>query len=132
MNGGPSYVNNQVDAQIIVSDDNKEMYKQPTFYAMAHFSKFISRGTVRIAANILSPTNSKIKSLAFLRPDNKIVVILYNSANKTVLVTIKDTSKATFNIKLKAKSINTLVYTTGSDKSKCCTGKCSKCSKCSK
>lgn len=132
MNGGPSYANNSVDAQIILSEDGQEMYKQPTFYAMAHFSKFILRGSVRIAANILTPSKSRIKSLAFLRPDNKIVVILFNRSKKAVLVTIKDTSKGKFNIHLKPKSINTLVYTVGNDEPQFCSGKSTKCSKCPK
>lgn len=118
-------MNNQVDAQIILSEDGREMYKQPTFYAMAHFSKFILHGSIRIEANILSPHISKVKSLAFLRPDNKIVVILYNRAFKTIFATIRDKSKGIFNIKLKPKSINTLVYAAGNDKPSCST--CKKC-----
>lgn len=45
--GGPSYFNN-IDSPIIVSKDFKEMYKQPIFYVMAHFSKFIPTGSIRI------------------------------------------------------------------------------------
>ncbi|XP_055318433.1 lysosomal acid glucosylceramidase-like [Sitodiplosis mosellana] len=120
--GGPSYVNNAIDAYIILSENGKKMYKQPTFYAMAHFSKFILPGSVRIDANLLECGSSKLKTIAFLRPDNKIVVIVYNSAIRSVEVTIRDKSKGNINLKLKPKSINTLVYEVGSA-SKCKSGK---------
>ncbi|GMR55201.1 hypothetical protein PMAYCL1PPCAC_25396, partial [Pristionchus mayeri] len=37
MQGGPSWVPNYLDAPIIVDKDAQEFYKQPMYYAMAHF-----------------------------------------------------------------------------------------------
>lgn len=39
--GGPTYVNNFVDSPIIVNSTADEFYKQPMFYALGHFSKFV-------------------------------------------------------------------------------------------
>ena len=37
LTGGPNWVGNTVDAPIIVNATSQEYYKQPMFYAMAHF-----------------------------------------------------------------------------------------------
>lgn len=37
MKGGPNWVKNFVDSPIIVNAAKDEFYKQPMFYAMAHF-----------------------------------------------------------------------------------------------
>ena len=37
MKGGPNWVKNFVDSPVIVNAAKDEFYKQPMFYAMAHF-----------------------------------------------------------------------------------------------
>jgi glucosylceramidase len=71
--GGPSYINNFVDAAIVAAGD--EIYKQPSFYGMGHFSRFILEGSVRIRAK---SSSRFIKTVGFLRPDGYTVVVLYN------------------------------------------------------
>lgn len=75
--GGPNWVNNQVDAPIIVNATSGEFYKQPTYYALSHFSKYVPSGSIRINA-INSPFTLGIGTVAFLRPDSTIVVVLHN------------------------------------------------------
>lgn len=107
--GGPTN-DNLVDAPIILSEDYKEMYKNPQFYAMAHFSKFILPGSIRIDAKISGSMNSKLLTTAFLRPDNKVTVVIYNGAQQAFGLTVEDKIKGRVNIRLKPKSINTLLY----------------------
>jgi glucosylceramidase len=71
--GGPNYVENYVDAPIVVKSN--EFYKQPTFYAMGHFSRFVPADSIRIQGK---SSHNLIKSVAFHRPDGYIAVILYN------------------------------------------------------
>jgi glucosylceramidase len=71
--GGPNYVKNNVDAAIIAME--KEIYKQPIFYALGHFSRFVLPGSVRIKSKT---SNRFVKSVAFLRPDGYTAIILYN------------------------------------------------------
>ncbi|KAF8357322.1 hypothetical protein PRIPAC_92317, partial [Pristionchus pacificus] len=51
--GGFTWAGNYVDAPIVV--DGEEFYKQPMYYAMAHFSKFLKPGSRRAAVKL--PTN---------------------------------------------------------------------------
>ncbi|XP_031621874.1 lysosomal acid glucosylceramidase-like [Contarinia nasturtii] len=122
--GGPSYINNSIDAPIILSKDKKKMYKQPLFYVMAHFSKFIPAGSTRIDAKISGCMSDKLLTAAFLQPNKKITVIIYNDELRSVGLTVNDKTKGKVNIKLEPKSINTLVYDTNCKRSKsrkkCC------------
>lgn len=54
LNGGPNWVGNIVDSPIIVNRTADEFYKQPMFYAMGHFSKFLRPGARRIAHKVSS------------------------------------------------------------------------------
>jgi glucosylceramidase len=72
--GGPNYVKNTVDAAMILK--GTEIYKQPIFYALGHFSRFVLPGSVRIKSK---PSNRYVKAVSFLRPDGYTVVILYNT-----------------------------------------------------
>lgn len=75
--GGPNNRNWNADAPIILSADVKEFYKQPYYYAIGHFSKFVIPDSIRIDVSF-EPKNQNLKAVAFLRPDNLTAVILYN------------------------------------------------------
>lgn len=75
--GGPNWVENYVDAPIIVNAEAGEFYKQPVYYVLSHFSKYIPRGSVRIDASA-SLLAIDVATAAFLRPDGAVTLILYN------------------------------------------------------
>lgn len=74
--GGPNWFNNFADASVITFPQNDEFVKQPAFYIIGHFSKFIPRNSIRI--EIKQAFGAKMDRVAFLRPDGGITVILYN------------------------------------------------------
>jgi glucosylceramidase len=74
--GGPTYLENYLDAAIIINATANEFYKQPTFYAIAHLSKFVPPRSKRI--QLTSTTDSGIDNVAFLRPDTLVTVVLLN------------------------------------------------------
>ena len=76
MSGGPNWANNYIEAPIIVNERTNEFYKQPMFYALAHFSKFVVPGSRRIAYRISS--DAVIECVAFLRPDNLVAIVIQN------------------------------------------------------
>ena len=53
-NGGPNWAKNFVDGPIIVNASANEFYKQPLFYAMGHFSKFIPENSIRVDVKVES------------------------------------------------------------------------------
>lgn len=72
--GGPTWAANYIDAPIIVNKAKDEFYKQPMFYAIGHFSKFISRDSTRIKLS----QSTVIKTVGFKRPDGAVVIVMYN------------------------------------------------------
>lgn len=80
LEGGPNWVDNYVDAPIIVNATADEFYKQPMYYALAHVSKYVPPGSVRIETSVsLAASLLGVKSAGFLRPDGTVVLIVYNS-----------------------------------------------------
>lgn len=96
--GGPNLNSFPCDAAIIVNSTNDEFYKQPLFYVMGHFSKFVHPDSVIIdisALNItnisdntneppvpprptLPPPSTDLQYVGALNPDGSISVVLYN------------------------------------------------------
>ncbi|XP_023245596.1 glucosylceramidase-like [Copidosoma floridanum] len=105
--GGPNWVNNFVDAFIIVDPDKDVFYKQPMFYAFAHFSKFVPRSSVRINT---SSSDDIVLSTAFKTTNGEIVALLYNTSDKKKSVTISDKKVGSINLVLPPASIHTILY----------------------
>ncbi|XP_063368436.1 lysosomal acid glucosylceramidase-like [Cydia amplana] len=80
--GGPNWVKNFVDSPIIVFPESDEFVKQPMFYAMGHFSKWVPRGSVRLEVEEHKGLLEKsVDHVAFLTPRNTVVVVLHNTGN---------------------------------------------------
>ncbi|XP_078063991.1 lysosomal acid glucosylceramidase [Mustelus asterias] len=76
LQGGPNWVKNFVDSPVIVNSSQDAFYKQPMFYHMAHFSKFIPEDSLRVGLDPSAAT--KLETVAFLRPDGIAVVNVLN------------------------------------------------------
>ncbi|XP_049888139.1 lysosomal acid glucosylceramidase-like [Pectinophora gossypiella] len=104
--GGPNWANNFVDSPILVFKDQDEFIKQPMFYAMGHFSKFIPRGSRRI--RMARRSLATVQNVAFLNPSGNIVVVVQNTATneRNVRIRISNTRFVEFTMEpLSIKSI---------------------------
>ena len=108
MVGGPNWVHNLLDAPIIINAKANEYYKQPSFYALGHFSKFISAGSVKIGET-LTKSADKFQTSSFLRPDGGIVVIALNLGDDSVEFTINDSTEKLSHL-VKPRSMQTYIY----------------------
>ncbi|VDN00299.1 unnamed protein product [Onchocerca ochengi] len=111
LKGGPNFAKNYVDAPIIVNATADEFYKQPMFYILGHFSKFIPPGSVRIDLHFyLKPIS--YEGIAFVTPTHQRVLVLLNRGNKSVTFSIEDRSKddISLRIQLEPKSIATIIW----------------------
>ncbi|NP_001039886.1 glucosylceramidase [Bos indicus x Bos taurus] len=86
--GGPNWVRNFVDSPIIVDIAKDTFYKQPMFYHLGHFSKFIPEGSQRVG--LVASKKSDLDTVALLRPDGSAVAVVLNRSSKDVPLTIKD------------------------------------------
>ncbi len=73
--------------------EGESITRNTSYYIIAHASKFVRPGSVRIKSN----TSSDLPNVAFLTPDNQIVTIILNdsSSNQTFNISVGDESFAT-------------------------------------
>lgn len=68
-----------------ISIDGDTVTRNVAYYAMAHASKFVRPGSVRIS----STENDSISNVAFVRPDGQKVLIVSNTSNEVKRFQIK-------------------------------------------
>jgi glucosylceramidase len=103
--GGPNHVGNFCHAPVLVDTKSGDVHVQPSFYYIAHFSKFIAAGARRIASTRRDDT---LQSIAFGNPDGSRVVIVANptDAARDITLSVGDQSRA---LTLPAHAIQTHV-----------------------
>lgn len=108
--GGPNYVHNFVDAAIIVEDNGQEYYKQPLYYALGHFSRFLTPESVRIDHSEESRDPANLLVTVFKRPDNATVVTALNKKDRQFLVEVHDPNHGYYYFNLGSHTIATLIW----------------------
>uniref|UniRef100_A0A8D2NU41 Glucosylceramidase n=2 Tax=Passeriformes TaxID=9126 RepID=A0A8D2NU41_ZOSLA len=75
--GDPFLLKNYVDSPVIVDSSKDIFYKQPMFYHLGHFSKFIPEGSQRVGLAVSKKCRRcDLEHSAFLRPDGAIVLVV--------------------------------------------------------
>ncbi|XP_034245607.1 lysosomal acid glucosylceramidase-like isoform X2 [Thrips palmi] len=112
LQGGPTWAKNWVDAPIIVDASKGEFYLNPTFYALAHVSKFVRRDSVRVELHHSGGglLEAKVDSIAFERPDGALVVVLINKHNSEHSVSIQEGDRGQVDVHVPARSFVTVIY----------------------
>ncbi len=72
-----------------VTIDGDSVIRNPAYYVIAHASKFVEPGSVRIDSNLFEG----LHNVAFLRPDGKKVLIALNETKKPISFQILDKEK---------------------------------------
>jgi glucosylceramidase len=88
-----------------VTVNGNTVTRNPAYYAIAHASKFVRPGSVRIATD--QPSN--LPNVAFQRPDGKKVLIVLNTGNALQYFNIGYRSKVTTTL-LSPGSVGTYVW----------------------
>lgn len=70
---------------VVVNRQTKKVDYLAVYYYLAHFSKFVRPGAVRVA---MSGTEEKIRALAFRSPDGGVVLQLLNRRDTPATVTV--------------------------------------------
>lgn len=90
--GGPNHAQNWCIAPVIAKPDKNQVYYTPLYYVMAHFSKFIRPGALRLG---IQSDIDGLMATAVKNPDNSIVVEILN----------QNESRRSFNLNLNNKSV---------------------------
>lgn len=109
--GGPTYLHNELDAFILANEDFTGFIKQPMYYAMAHFAKYLLPESQKIETNLCGADESFIRTVAYMRPDHRVSVVLYNNhTEKTINLMVHDDFQRVTSLLLEPKSVKTLIY----------------------
>ncbi len=103
--GGPNWFKNWCVSPVIVNPETDEVYFTPLYYTMAHFSKFMRPGAVKIGCVI----NSKeVVSTAVKNPDGSIAVVIFNPTDKNYSVELNLNNKKS-TISIPSKALQTVI-----------------------
>jgi len=107
--GGPNWFKNWCVAPVIVDPENDEVYFTPLYHTMAHFSKYIRPGAVRIGLELAS---SDLLATAAKNPDGSIAVVILNQGleSKDVALTLNEQQTS---ITISPQAIQTVVIPDG-------------------
>lgn len=109
--GGPNWSGNFVDSPIIVDEASNQFFKQPMYYVLAHFSRFLKPGSIRIGSRVENEHNLDVLAVKNTETGHVIVNIL-NRSNKEVKVNVEiDGSgyKQSVLATIESRSINSIV-----------------------
>ncbi len=104
--GGPNHVGNFCAAPVMLTGDGKDFEKQPSYYYIGHFSRFIQPGAVRIATTQYSDA---VECLAVRNPDGERAVVLLNRTDREIACDVKEAGVGT-RVVLEPHTIATLCY----------------------
>lgn len=93
-------------APVTVDPKTRRFTLEPTYYAIAHFSRFIKKGAVRIGQSAFT---ENIKTAAFKNPDGSIAAVILNTSDKGIKASVRFENQ-TAPLYLNAMSINTIVF----------------------
>lgn len=84
--------------------DANNVQRNPAYYILAHFSKFVRPNSQRVESNNIS----ELQNVAFINPNNELVVVVLNDSdtNQTFNIEYKDTG---FTSTLTAGAVGTYV-----------------------
>uniref|UniRef100_A0A914E1J5 Glucosylceramidase n=1 Tax=Acrobeloides nanus TaxID=290746 RepID=A0A914E1J5_9BILA len=110
--GGPNWVNNWCDSPIIVSNTTDEFEKQPMYYGLGHFAKFIVPDSVIIGLNFEGNTNqTNLEAIAALNPSGQKVVVLNNrDVASTYQISVINKQGSALNLAIEPRSFTTIVW----------------------
>lgn len=104
--GGPNHVGNFCDTPIVVDTQTNTLVFNSSYYYIAHFSKYIRPGAIRIGCESIK----EVLSTAFINPDGSIVSVMQNQNDNAVhcLLILGNEEHA---LELNPHSITTVIWT---------------------
>lgn len=88
-----------------ITINGENMERNAGYYAVAHFSKFVKPGAIRVNTNQVNG----LSAVAFINPDNSSAFILTNSTNEDKIVNIESDGIA-FSATVPSRSVASFVW----------------------
>lgn len=102
--GGPNHVGNYCEAPIMI-DEKGNMKFMYSYYAIAHFAKYIVPGAYRIESK---SDNSDIEIVSYENPDGSLVSVIYNRGD--IIHLVNDPYEKGVSLEILPHSVYTVIY----------------------
>ncbi|TAE61991.1 MAG: glycosyl hydrolase family 30 [Bacteroidetes bacterium] len=103
--GGPNWFKNWCTAPVIVDPASDEVYFTPLYYIMAHFSRFIRPGAVRIG---VESSDDTLLLTAARNPDGSVATVVFNPG-ETEKHFVLSLGEQFTHVRIAAKAIQTIM-----------------------
>jgi len=103
--GGPNWFKNWCVAPVIADPEKDEVYFTPLYYTLAHFSRFVRPGAVRIG---FDNPDSTIMFTAVKNPDGSVAAIVFNPSEKERAIRLT-LEQQVIHTNIQPKAIQTIV-----------------------
>ncbi|WP_394349410.1 glycoside hydrolase family 30 protein [Flavobacterium luteum] len=103
--GGPNWFKNWCVAPVIVDVNKDEVYFTPLYYTLAHFSKYMRPGAVKIGCTI---NHKEIITTAVKNLDGTIAVVVFNPTSEKQNISLQ-LNKKTKSISINAQALQTII-----------------------
>lgn len=112
LEGGPCISDRfKSDASVVVDPKRGIFYRNPMFYAIGHLSRYVRPGSIRVKIDFLNTANMFNRQyIAFVTPDNYLVVFLANNNIGPMPVNIAINKRTKVVTLLDTKSFNTFIF----------------------
>lgn len=107
--GGPSWIAHKLNAPIIVDAEYDVFYKNPMYYHLGHFSKFVLPDSRRADLTI-QQDGQGLQAIAFLRPDGIVALIVLNASDDPVSISVNQTGIGYLDVLVPEHSIQTYLW----------------------
>lgn len=107
--GGPNWAANRCDAPLLLMPSGDAFVKQPTYYALAHFARFLPPGSRRLA--VRAP--AALDAVAYLtpRPQRRVASVLLNKDTAEHCLRLRDVQRGRgFRLCMPPRSLHTVVW----------------------
>lgn len=111
--GGPSYIHVNYDDTLMVNIQAGEYYKQPSFYVIGHFSRFVLPDSHRLQTVLHYDGGKEDQNLlvsVFERPDGLKVAVVFNKNAHPASVELNDPTNGHFVVDIKEHSIESFIW----------------------
>lgn len=112
LEGGPC-INDKFksDAAVMIDPKRGIFYRNPMFYAIGHLSRYVKSGSIRVKIVFLSSAHMFAHQyIAFITPDNYLVVFISNNNIGPMPVSIGINKRTKVETLLDTKSFNTFIF----------------------
>lgn len=104
--GGPNHVGNFCEAPLML-DGRGGFLRQPSYYAIGHFSRYLTPGSVQLAHSVW---DSRMEATVFRRPDGSRAAVLLNRTGAEQTLRVTEDGSHAWQITLGAGALGTLCW----------------------